>query len=404
MVDTRRTLAFGGLLLLVALTGCSYIVVEEPVCHACERGMEGAETANVTVESSSLQVEFREDGSGRWTVTSEVTGAGLERLQDNETAVRRLAEESVQNPVYPEYSTRYEPIHGGDVSNLTATLENGTLVVRFTVENAGKGAVGDTLLVGYLHTNGEYPRNHPLGTDEVRFRGPPGTVVSNNPPEATITNQGRTARWTGRGTRVTSHAYLTYSPDDGRAGRTTGQAAIAADVARWALPEVFHAGVGAALGLAVLLTVLWLIGYRLDGSIDPSWRDSREGNQRRFLRNLVLEAGLGAAVVVIAVLALLATHEPGTRWSGGLISLAVASVTLLFATGAAANYSRVASRAGTAFLVCSPFLVAAGYVPSIPTRPTGASTPFLALAWAVVCLLASPAFFIGWYAIRDPTE
>ena len=399
MTGARRTLALGSLLLLVALAGCSFSVVEKPVCHTCERGVEGAETADVTVESSSLRVDIRDDGSGRWTVASDVTGPGVERLRNNETAVRRLAEESVRDSAYDRRSAaRYEPIHGGDVSNLTATLENGTLVVRFTVENAGKGAVGDTLLVDYLHTNGERPQSHPLGADEVRFRGPPGTVVSNDPPGATVSGSGRTARWTGRDTRVTGHAYLTYSPDEGRAGRTAGQAAVAGDVARWALPMVYRSGVASALGLAVLLAAAWLVGYRLDGAVDPSWEGIDEGDSKRVLRSLALEAGLGAAVAAVAVLALLVTHDPGTRRTDLLLPMAAASAALFFATGAAANHSRLASRAGTAFLVCSPFVVAANDVPSIPPAPAATSGSLAALVWVVVCLFASPTFFLGWYA------
>jgi peptidoglycan/LPS O-acetylase OafA/YrhL len=41
MTGARRTLALGSLLLLVALAGCSFSVVEKPVCHTRERGAEG---------------------------------------------------------------------------------------------------------------------------------------------------------------------------------------------------------------------------------------------------------------------------------------------------------------------------------------------------------------------------
>ena len=117
----------------------------------------------------------------------------------------------------------------------------------------------------------------------MRFRGPPGAVVSDDPPGATVSGSGRTARWTGRGIRVTSHASLTYSPDEGRAGRTAGQAATAGDVARWALPGMYRSGVASALGLAVLLAVAWLVGYRLNGVLDPSWRGTSEGDSKRVL-------------------------------------------------------------------------------------------------------------------------
>ena len=62
-------------------------------------------------------------------------------------------------------------------------------------------------------------------------------------------------------------------------------------------------------------------------------------------------------------------------------------------TGDVANHSRLASRAGTAFLVCSPFIVAANDVPSIPPAPMAPSGSLAVLVWVVVCPFASPTFF-----------
>lgn len=401
MTDGRRLLATAFLLLFVALAGCHALApLEEPVCHACEAGVEGVDDSDVTVDSSSLQVDFMANGSGRWTVTAAVSGPDAERLRTNETAVRLLAERAVANRAYVD-GTGYRPIHGGNVSNLTARFANGTLTIGFTVADAAGQGPGGTLLVDYLHTEWERPPDHLLGADEVMFRGPPGTVVTNDPPGGRLTEDGRAVVWTGSGTRVSSHTYVTYGPDRSAGSRAAGQAAIASHVVQWAGPRIVATAAGPVVGLAVLFAVLWLVVYWRDDALAAPWNRQTEAEPKGAYRDLSGDLAVGVALVAIGIGVPFVLRSLGL--TGGMsvpfVLVVAVAATLFLVAGAAVHQSRRGSRVATMLAVCSPFVLAAVETQTAP-GPFGAYVVRTAPLWAVLCLVVSPLFLVGWYLGR----
>lgn len=403
MADTRRLLAAGFLLLFVALAGCSYTPIEKPVCHACERGFEGLEDANVTADSSSLRIDIRANGSGRWTITSDLSGSGVERLRTNGTAVQQLAERAVSTPTFHD-GAEYRPIHGGTVSNRTARFENGSLIIAFTVEDAARTRFGDTLLVDYLHTRGDQPRNHPLGADEVTVVGAPGTVVSNDPPGASIGDSGRTVVWTGAETRVSSHTYIAYTADGGIRGRAAAEASIAVDVVRWTGPAVVRAGTSIAVGLALFFGILWLVVYWRDDALETPWRRRPGEDPAGPLRGIATDLAIGLALVTVGAAVAIATYGTGRAWSLPLPFTAAIAVGLFLLAGWTVHRSRRTTRVLTTIVVGSPFVVAAYHVPRIPSNPFDSTAAAAVILWPVLCLLVSPTFLVGWYTERKMTD
>jgi hypothetical protein len=398
MVD-RRVLAAAFLLAFVALAGCHALgTIEQPVCHACEAGVEGVEEPSVTVESSSLRVDLRADGSGRFTVESDLSGDGVERLRTNDTAVERLAERAVAATPYRNGAAT-RPIHGGNVSNLTASFENGTLTVGVTVADAARQGPGGTLLVDYLHTEWERPPDHVLGADEVTFRGPPGTVVTNDPPGGRVTEDGRAVVWTGSETRVSSHTYVTYGPDRSAGSRAAGQAAIASHVVRWAGPRIVATAAGPAVGLAVLFAVLWLVVYWLDDALTAPWNRQAEARPTGAYRDLATDLAVGAVLVAVGVVVPFGLRGLLGDLSVPFVLVGAIAAALLLAAGAAVGRSRRWSRVATTLAVCSPFVLAAVETQTTP-GPFGAYVVRTAPVWAVLCLLVSPLFFVGRYLGR----
>jgi hypothetical protein len=397
MPNARRVLALSFLLLFVGLAGCAP-PTEKPVCYACEYGVEDAEAANVTVESSSLRVEVRQDGSGRLRVTSNTVGPDVERLRTNETLVITVAEQAVTGTAGDRKLSSIEPIHEGQVTNVTATFDDGVLLINFSVPEIGRTAIGNTLLVDYLHTKGEGVETRELGTDEARFRGPPGTMVTNDPPGAATADAGRTAVWTGSDTHLDSQTYITYGRDDGVGGWTAGQASIAMDVAGWTLPTIIGGGYIVTSVLLGWMMLLWLIVYGRDDNAVRPWQRARGGDTWQTLRSLALDTVLGLAVIAVAIMLVLV----GGAFRFGLGSQMFLVGTLggppiaFFLVGLSVHRSRRMCRAGTAGIVCSPFVLTA-LIARTTTSPIGPSARTFAIFYVAICLLASPLFLLGWY-------
>lgn len=396
MVGSRRLLAAGFLLLFVALSGCSITTVQEPVCFTCERGVETVEGANVTVDASALRIELRPDGSGRWTVTSDLSGPGVDRLRSNETAVQRLADRAVT-----ARSAGYRSIHGGNVSNRTAEFENGTLAIAFTVEDASRQTVGGTLLFDYLHTKGRDVSNgiraesgRRLGADEVVVAGPTGTVVSNDPPGGRITDDGRSVVWTDRDTQVDYQTYVAFGPRDSVVGRPLAEIGIASDVLRWAAPSIVATGYGFAVGLAVLFGVLWVVLYNRSRIAAPAYVAWYYDLDDAYPAGLV-EVGIGVGFVVVAVVVALGVDADPEQGIRPLVALAGVVGACLLA-GRTATRSPRTSAVLTTLVVGTPFVVAAIYVPV----HYGTATVVAVAIWTAGCVLASPALLVGWYTAR----
>lgn len=251
MTRPRRALCLAALLGILLLSGCvDYPPIFE-VCLSCESGIEGVATdeeLNVTVERSDLEVRVREDGSARWRVRADLAGSNVSDLADDPGRVDRLAERTASGHLRIGVISHYA-VHGGDVRDVSARLDDRTLTVTYTVPSFGYRSLDGVVLVDAFHLKGRSQPAWRLGTDRLVVRGPPGTVLANDPPDGTVTDDRRAVVWEGDGTRVSQDTYLVFGDGGGVRTRAAAEAAVSLDVARWLVPKMKPAVHGSFLFL-----------------------------------------------------------------------------------------------------------------------------------------------------------
>lgn len=290
-----------------------------PVCTFCGPQFEAAAVApdaNVSVAASTAVVKVHDDGSATWTVRNRLDD-GAEAFRENPENLERTVRGLEDLRGLPERST-----------NVTATLEDDTVVVTAEQADVGSGQAG-ILVVDLLHDRGGDPRYH-VNADRFTIRGPPGTVVTNDPEGATV--EGRNATWHGTtsGARYAAGRPLRASPyvafeQEGTflpGVRTTAALALAT------LPVV----VGAVGRFLLLQTALFAlaaatVGRVVGGSTGDDRTDS-SGHER---------PAVGALAVGVVVLVASLAGDPLGVGTGVLLGV-VPAVVLVAAGGLALAY------------------------------------------------------------------
>lgn len=383
----RRSLyALVALVLLVFLAGCVDYPPSYSVCLSCERGIEAAaeEGPDVTVTHSELSIRVREDGSGRWTVRSELAGPGVEELRSDPGLVDRFAGDAVTDSV-GSVATTYA-IHQGDVRDRTARMDGDAIVISFAVDDMARPGVDGVLLVDYFNTRGGPPSSYELGSDRVIVRGPPGTVVTNQPPQATVSTDGGTAAWAGPRSRVTGHTYVAFGPDRTTSSRVAAEATVAYAVAGWVVPEVVRKG----LLFSAVMTVTALAIVRLTAGEIAPWIDDPVGALR------ALDVGLPPVDLVAVPLALFGLCVAvvadlggiGYRYAMDLVLYPPLAPLGLFALlGYWAGRNRRVTRSLVLAIGGSPFVMAAAVAVTLPSGSYYRSPAETEIAVSVLAML-----------------
>lgn len=257
-VKNCRLLATVSVLLLIAMSGCVEVGSADYVCLSCETGIEetAADDVDLWVERSDLEIRVHENGSARWRVRADLSGENLSKLAAERERPERLARRAVADSIFLGI-TSANSLHGGDVRNVTAAFENGTLQITFVVPDMGRRSISGVVLVDQFHVNGEKPAKYSLGTDRVVVRGPPGTVVANDPRSGSTTADHSAIVWEGSGSKVSGETYIVFGPDQEIGTRLAAYAAIATDVAHWLAPRFQSGAIG---GFTMLLVAFALLG------------------------------------------------------------------------------------------------------------------------------------------------
>lgn len=390
---TRRRYALLALIALVFLAGCVDYPPAWSVCLTCEDGLEAAarDGPNVSVTGSELHIDVHGNGTGRWTVRSELAGPGVESLRSDPALVDRFAREAVTDSVGGAAITY--AIHDGEVDDLSARMEGDVLVTSFAVEDMARRGVGDVLLVDFFNTRGRRPALYGLGTDRLVVRGPSGTVVTNRPPRAAVSTDGGAAVWTRRHRTVSGETYIAFGRDREPTTRIATEATVAVAVAEWVVPSAVRLGFLHAVllsGVAVLLA--------RSTSVRPrSWiRDPR--GAFRDLDRRVPPIEFVAVPLALFGLAVVAVVDPGGIGYGIVSPLAVFPPILPVALFALLGYSkdrdRRLARATTIGIGGSPMVMAAVVAVTLPASYVNPLNATIDVPVFATLLFGLPLFFL----------
>lgn len=378
-----------------------------PVCGTCGAGFELAlerEDIDATVTASTAEVQVHDDGSATWRVTNQLANASTAaELEDDPTALREAVGYALQRGTVE-----------GPFENVSARVENRTVVVTFRDRYATTETPGGIQILDYFHTRG-YDSWPVLTADRISVVGPDGTVVTNDPPGATVS--GRNATWTGNASaptwdapRVDSDAYVAF----GERGAAT-PALTVLGIALATLPIVVDV-VG-----SVHAPPLLLLGLVLAGSTAATRAlGSRVGTRRVAVASVGLGAvalawsvsvgsvffgtepsalaiGFGGAALAMGGLALASDRgrQPKQFAGAGVLALVFAAVVAVVTLPADYPTARAVEQAGRVILLL-PLAVA----PLLGAAITTGSTREAAGWW----LLALVGFFLGELALVAPTQ
>lgn len=289
----RRRLATLAVLCLVALSGCVDFPPEHVVCLSCEQGIEAAidEDRSISVERSHLEIRVREDGSARWHVRADLAGKNVSELTAEQDRIDRVADAAVTDELRIDQISRVA-VHEGAARNVSARAGNATLEITFTVPDAGRESVGGVLLVEQFHSAGGEPSAYQLGTDRVVVRGPPGTVVANDPPGGTVTEEENAVVWKRTDGKLDAETYVAFAPDR----RPTTRAAVAGTVAvrsmQWLVPKLRIAVPGSILLGTVTVAAVVSVRRRRSTGDEANSEDGVFGPPAPL-------GGIGVAIVAI---------------------------------------------------------------------------------------------------------
>lgn len=305
---SRRHLGLAVFLGLVLLSGCVDYPPDYNVCLSCEQGIEAAteDELSVTVERSSLEIRMSDDGRSHWRVQAHLSGENVSTLADDPARVDRIADRAVTGQTKIGGITQYAA-HGGNVRNVSARMENQTLVITFTVPSVGYSTAGGIVLVDQFHAKGGKPVSYKLGADRVVVRGPSETVVTNEPTGATTTSDRQAFIWERDDGRMHAETYIVFGTDQQWTTQAVTYLAISANVVTWVVQKLASAIPGSLLLFAVAMGAL--LHYK----------------RKRIKWERVTSPGLDDAKHIVAAI-------PVWNWAGtalfvcGTIALAVGNV------------------------------------------------------------------------------
>lgn len=158
-----------------------------PICHACGPVFEAGAAdrgVNATVEESTVVVQIHENGTATWTIRNRL-GSGADEFREDEQSLERLARWLGDRS--------YGVVDDSTTSLVSARMDGETAVLTYRDADPGARHAG-LFVVDYLHDGGYEPWYH-VNADRFTIRGPPGTVVTNDPESGRV--DGRSVTWLG---------------------------------------------------------------------------------------------------------------------------------------------------------------------------------------------------------------
>lgn len=298
MVSRRLTIV--ALCCLAGLGGLTAVAGAPPptqLCGVCESEIVGDGIDGAT-GPETLDVYIDETGDSRWVARVPVNASAAERYEDP-----AALEAAVDDAWTSSHAAR------GDRRDVEASLEDGTVVVNYTVEDVARPGVGETWLVDYFATGTSNTR-YQLAADRVTIHAPAGTVITNEPRYATV--DGGAATWTAEAdghleSDFDDQTHLTYGPE-GLRGTASSYATIALERG----PSALERGVVLGIGPGGVLAMVGLAVGRVDRGVDAFDAAALE-------RLLVAVGVVGAGGVLVVSLA--ATGRPFAPGIGSLSAL-----------------------------------------------------------------------------------
>jgi hypothetical protein len=276
-----------------------------PICGFCGGTFsDESEDAgvNATVAESHATVQVHENGSATWTVRNRLS-AGADRFRANPGLLT-------------DVGMRLATVERGvaeDPRFVDARMDGDTAVLVYRDPDVAERHAG-LLVVDYLHHGGYVPW-HVVDAESFTIRGPPGTVVANNPGAGVV--DGRSVSYAGsserpvyEGPTLEENPFVVFGPDRSSVTQARASAAVLLAVAPLVVERAGQ----------FLLVPLPLFAVLLGVAV---W------GVRRFDREVPVRP-VAAAVAAIAVLggaALLVTYDP--RSLPGLALVGPALVGLL---------------------------------------------------------------------------
>ncbi|WP_408958340.1 hypothetical protein [Natrinema sp. 74] len=213
-----------------------------PVCGVCGSSVENVSVSGAT-GSGTLDIYVDETGDSLWHARVPVTESAAERYRTNATALKAAVERA-----WPRYH-----VADGDIRTVETALEDGTVVVNYTVDDIARRGVGESWVVDYFHEK-DLATNYDQQARRVTLHTPDGTVVTNRPTDASV--DGNAATWTRDSTGASDRdfdeaVYVTYG-EDSLLGTASGHATIALTVGPPALRQGLIAGTGPGLLIGIV--------------------------------------------------------------------------------------------------------------------------------------------------------
>ncbi|RQG89929.1 hypothetical protein EA462_07930 [Natrarchaeobius halalkaliphilus] len=310
------------LLCIVAITGVAVVAGAPPptqLCDVCASDVDGA------TGPGTLDVSVDSNGDSRWTERVPITDSAADRYREEPKTLEREIEDG-----------RSWHVARGETADRTVSLEDGGVVVTYTVDAVARPGVGGTWLVDYFALDSGNER-YDLAAERVRIHTPPDTDVITEPRYATV--DGNTATWNANagesiGGDFASQTYLTHG-SNGVRGTALGYATIGLEIG----PQALKLGVIVGIAPAILIAVSGLAIGRVDRG--------RASFDRPRLERLIVGIGLVGALALVLV-SLVTTGRPLTPGIGGVSSLGIGYALLGIAVRGGGDRLEIRGLAGLA--------------------------------------------------------
>lgn len=217
----HAALALLAVLALAAVAGAS--PQPSPACGFCGDQFESTADehgVNASVVESHAVVQVHDNGSATWTVRNRLD-RGADRFRAGPARLDAVAE------------TLAEDHHGvaEGAHPVDARMDGDEAVLTYRDPGTAERRAG-MLVVDYFHHDG-YDRWLQVNADTLVVRGPPGTVVANDPASGAV--DGRAVTWEGsaedllyRAPRMEGYPLVVFGSDDATGTAARAQAAVAA--------------------------------------------------------------------------------------------------------------------------------------------------------------------------------
>jgi hypothetical protein len=250
------TALVGGILLSAVGAPASARPPPQAVCGVCSDALVDAAAENgveVGLAERSLTVQIDRSGTGHWTARVTLTGSGVDALRANSSLRDRVVQR-----VYERGDVAVEA-----PQSLTTSMDGSTLAVTYEVPGMAHESVGGVSVVDFFYWHGGEARWFYLAADSMTMRGPPGTVVSHAPADATTVDHA--VRWEGSDQQydplgVRSH--VVFAPDHGVSSSAATAFGIGVDVAQLKAQDLVAVGAPLAI-LGAVIALWWRFGQRL---------------------------------------------------------------------------------------------------------------------------------------------